>query len=344
MKTLKVAIVGCGNIFPMHALSIGKLENVELIAVCDNKEDRAIKKAEELSCRPYVNYKEMIDQEDIDVLHICLPHYLHAEVAIYASERNIHVLTEKPMSISIEDAEKMVQTANDHEVTLGVIFQNRYNPGAVAIKDAIQSGALGNVLSGKLQVTWRRTDEYYSTSDWKGTWEKEGGGVVIDQAIHTLDLMRWFVNAEIDYISANIGNRAHEIIEVEDTAEGVIAYKNGVTTAFQAINYYGYDAPVEIEVYCENGIAKMVGDRGHIMFNDGREIIADNDPTEIIDYGNNVKSYWGSSHIKQIKNFYEALENNVQPDITGKEALKTQKMICNIYESGKTNSKVYVRG
>lgn len=342
MKKLKVAVVGCGNIFPMHALSIKKIENIELVAVCDNKKDRAIAKGEEFNCRYYFDYKEMIDQEDIDVLHICLPHYLHAEVSIYASQKNIHVLTEKPMSISLEDGEKMVQVAKENNTTLGVIFQNRYNPGALAIKNAIQSGELGNIVSGKLQVTWKRTDEYYSQSDWKGTWEKEGGGVVIDQAIHTLDLMRWFVGAEIQYVSANIGNRAHEIIEVEDTAEGVIVYINGVTTAFQAINYYGYDAPVEIEVYCENGIAKMVGDRGHIIFNDGREIIADNNPNEIFDYGNNVKSYWGSSHFKQIINFYEALNSKIQPDITGEEALKTQKMICSIYESGKTNSKVYV--
>lgn len=335
MKSYKVAIVGCGNIFPMHAESIRHRKNTELVAVCDVKEDRAKGKAEEFNCNYYLDYKEMFKKEEIDTVHICLPHYLHHEVSIYASNLGKHVLTEKPMSINIEDAENMVKAAKDNNVILGVIFQNRYNAGSKLIKSTLQSGELGIIKCGKLSVTWDRSDEYYSQSDWKGTWDKEGGGVIIDQAIHTMDLMRWFVNEDIDYINANIGNRAHEIIQVEDTAEGVIKYKSGILTSFQAINYYAYDAPVEIELYCENGIVKMVADRAHIKFNDGREFIADNDPNDVLDYGDNVKVYWGTSHEKQIRNFYDALEKGIEPDITGEEALKTQKMICSIYDSGK---------
>jgi predicted dehydrogenase len=165
-------------------------------------------------------------------------------------------------------------------VTLGVIFQNRYNPGSQLIKNMLTSGELGAVKSGKLQVAWDRSDEYYQNSDWKGTWDKEGGGVIIDQAIHTMDLMRWFVDSELNYVDASISNRAHEIIEVEDAAEGVIAYKNGVVTAFHAINYYTYDAPVEIELHCENGLAKMVADKATVTLNDGRTFIADHNPLE----------------------------------------------------------------
>lgn len=335
MRNFKVAIVGCGNIFPMHAQSVKNLENTEIIAVCDINEDRARAKGNQYNCNYYVDYKEMFNKEDIDVVHICLPHYLHHEVSIYASNLGKHILTEKPMSIHLEDAENMVKAANDNNVTLGVIFQNRYNPGSKLIKNTLESGELGKIKCGKLSVTWDRSDEYYSKSDWKGTWDKEGGGVIIDQAIHTMDLMRWFINDDIDYISATIGNRAHEIIEVEDTAEGVIKYKSGILTAFQAINYYAYDAPVEIELYCENGIVKMISDRAHIKFNDGRELIADNDPNDVFDYGDGVKGYWGTSHTRQIKNFYASLEQGIDPEITGKEALETQKMICNIYQSGK---------
>lgn len=340
MKKYKVGIVGCGNIFPMHALPVSRLENAELAAVCDIKKDRAEKASKDLNCRYYIDYKEMIDKEDIDVVHICTPHYMHAPIAIYAANAKKHVLTEKPMSISIEDAEAMIKAAKDNNVTLGVIFQNRYNPGSVLIKETLDSGALGNIRSGRLIVTWDRSDEYYSKSDWKGTWDKEGGGVVIDQAIHTMDLMRWFVNSEIDYIEANIGNRAHEKIEVEDVAEGVIKYKSGVVTGFFTINYYTYDAPVEIELHCEKGVVKMIGDRASIKFYDGRELIAENNPNETFDYGNGVKGYWGISHVKQIKNFYECLENGLTPDVSGEEAYKTQKMICDIYESGKTGKRI----
>ncbi|MFW5998977.1 MAG: Gfo/Idh/MocA family protein [Halanaerobiaceae bacterium] len=339
MGKYKVGIVGCGNIFPMHAVPVSELDNTKLVAVCDIKEDRAEEKAEEFDCNYYLDYEEMIEKEDLDTVHICTPHYMHAPIAIKAAREGINILTEKPMSIKLEKAQKMVDTARENEVTLGVIFQNRYNPGSVLIKETLESGELGNILSGKLSVTWDRSDEYYSNSDWKGTWDKEGGGVIIDQAIHTMDLMRWFVGDEIEYIDANISNRAHDIIEVEDAAEGVIGYKNGVVTAFHAINYYTYDAPVEIELHCENGIARMKADKGIVELNNGKKYIADNDPNETFDYGN-VKSYWGVSHIKQINNYYESLEKGVQPDITGDIAIKTQAMICAIYESGKKNEKI----
>lgn len=339
MKKYRAGIIGCGNIFPMHGYSIKNISNVELVAVCDIKEERAKSRAEELDCKYYLDYKEMIDRENLDTLHICTPHYLHAEMAIYAAKKGVNVLTEKPMAIKLEDAEAMITTAKNNNVTLGVIFQNRYNPGSVLIKNTLESGELGNIKASKLSVTWDRSDEYYSKSDWKGTWDKEGGGVIIDQAIHTMDLLRWFNNSEIEYIDATISNRAHDIIEVEDAAEGVIKYKNGIVSSFHAINYYTYDAPVEIEIHCEKGIVKMVGDKAIINFNDGRTYSADKDPNEKLEYGN-VKSYWGVSHVKQIKNYYNTLDGKTTLDITAENAYETQKMICAIYESGKNKKRI----
>ncbi len=336
---LRVGIVGCGNIFPMHGYPVDKLDSAELIAVCDIKEERAQKRAKDLGCSYYTDYKEMIDKEKLDVVHICTPHYMHAPIAIYAAKNKANVLTEKPMSIKLEDAKEMIDVAKANNVTLGVIFQNRYNQGSKLIKETLESGELGKILSGKLSVTWDRSDEYYTRSDWKGTWEKEGGGVVIDQAIHTMDLMRWFIDSDIEYVDANISNRAHEIIEVEDSAEGVIKYKNGVITGFYAVNYYGYDAPVEIELYCENGIAKMIADKGIVTFKNGKTMTADADPHEVFNYGD-VKSYWGVSHVKQIENYYESLLSGKKPDITGEEAYKTQKMICAIYDGGKSKERI----
>ncbi len=339
MKTFKVGIVGCGNIFPMHAYPVNALDNTVIKAVCDIKEDRAMEKAKVFNCHSYVDYKEMIEKEDLDVIHICTPHYLHPPIMLYAAKAGLHVMTEKPMSIDFKDAKAMVEAAKENNVTLGVIFQNRYNPGSVLIKQTLASGELGNIISGKCSVTWDRSDSYYTNSDWKGTWDKEGGGVIIDQAIHTLDLMRWFVDSDLDYVDANISNRAHEIIEVEDSAEGVIKFKNGVITSFHAINYYGYDAPVEIELYCEKGIVKLQADTSIIRFNNGKEIKTKNNPNEIFSYGD-VKTYWGVSHVKQINNYYQSLTDNKNPAITGEEAMKTQKMVCAIYDSGKQGKRI----
>ncbi|MGB4187979.1 MAG: Gfo/Idh/MocA family oxidoreductase [Limnochordia bacterium] len=118
-------------------------------------------------------------------------------------------MIEKPMSISLADAYEMISAAEQNGVVLGVIFQNRYNPGSKLVKAMLESGQLGRIISSKLSVTWKRTDEYYSRSDWKGTWDKEGGGVIIDQAIHTLDLARWLVDSEIEFVDATISNRTH---------------------------------------------------------------------------------------------------------------------------------------
>lgn len=340
MTQLRVGIIGCGNVFPMHAASVVAREDAELVAVCDVKQDRADQKAELYQCRAYYDYLEMFEQENLDVIHICLPHNLHAPVTIDAAKKGIHVLTEKPMSIHYQDAVEMIEAADEADVTLGVIFQNRYNPGSQLIKKMIEAGDLGAIKSGKLSVTWDRSDEYYQNSDWKGTWEQEGGGVVIDQAIHTMDLMRWFVNSDLKYVDASISNRAHELIEVEDAAEGVIAYQNGVVTAFHAINYYTYDAPVEIELHCEKGIAKMVADQATVTLNDGQVFIADNNPLETFTYEDGVKGYWGVSHVKQINNFYETLAGKSKLDIPAEEALKTQEMISAIYQSGHEKRRV----
>jgi len=340
MTQLRVGIIGCGNIFPMHAQSVKERDDAKIVAVCDVKEDRVNAKAAQHDCAAYTDYSEMFQKEKLDVVHICLPHHLHAPVAIEAAKQKIDILTEKPMSIKYEDAVEMVETAKANNVTLGVIFQNRYNPGSRLIKEMLETGELGAIKSGKLSVTWDRSDAYYQNSDWKGTWEMEGGGVIIDQAIHTMDLMRWFVDSEINYVDATISNRAHEIIEVEDAAEGVVAYKNGVVTAFHALNYYTYDAPVEIELHCEKGIAKMVADRADVKLNDGRAFVADNNPLETFHYDSGAKGYWGVSHVKQIKNFYDAIRDNNKPDISGEDALKTQQMIAAVYQSGKNKERV----
>ncbi|PXW91076.1 putative dehydrogenase [Streptohalobacillus salinus] len=340
MKPLKVAIIGCGNIFPMHAASVMERVDAELVAVCDVKKERADEKAEQLQVKAYYKVEQLFDEEVLDVVHICLPHHLHAPVTWEATRRKIHVLTEKPMAINYPDAERMIKEAKANDVTLGVIFQNRYNPGSQLIKTMLTNGELGAVKSGKLSVTWDRSDAYYEQSDWKGTWDKEGGGVIIDQAIHTMDLMRWFVDSELSYVDASISNRAHEIIEVEDAAEGVIAYQNGVVTAFHAINYYTYDAPVEIELHCEHGVAKMVADKATVTLTDGRSFIADHNPLETFTYDSGVKGYWGVSHVKQINNFYDVIRGEATLDVPAEEALKTQQMINAIYQSGHEKQRI----
>ena len=335
---LKVGIVGCGNIFTMHATSCHHLENATLVGVCDIKKDRADAAAAKYKVKAYYDYKELIDPEKIDVVHICVPHYLHPIISRYALEHGVNVLCEKPMSIEYKDAIANVQLAQEKGLTYGIIFQCRYNDTSRLIKENLENGKLGKIISARCTLTWCKPDSYYSLSDWKGTWEKEGGGVIIDQAIHSLDLANWFIDDEPVEVQAHIANRGHSIMEVDDTGEGFIRYKNGATLSFWAMNNYGCDEPIEIRLLCENGKAVMSYDDVRIEFNDGTVLSASQKSDDI--YYEGGKDYWGFRHIRQIEDYYKAVEEKREPFISGKEALKIQKLICAIYESGKTGKTV----
>jgi len=370
MKKYRVGVIGCGAIFFMHAYPLHMLENTEIVAVCDIKL-AALEAAKQLfHCDGYTNYQELIKRNDIDVIHVCTPHYLHAPMVIEAANAGKHVLTEKPMAIDMKGALAEVEAARRNNVTIGVISQNRYNSASVAIKEAIRGGSLGKIIGQRILLSWYKPESYYQASDWHGTWDKEGGSLMIDQAIHVMDLARWFIDDEIVSVQASIGNRNHPAIETEDTAEGLIKYRNGVHTVFYATNNYTLNAPVMVETHCENGTALMEFDRAVITYQTGKEVTVINDPTATLneaDYQEffnesssqramktltewgvvgipptwkTPRAYWGVTHIKQIKNYYDSLAAGVQPDVTAEEALKTSELIYAIYDSGKTHTEI----
>ncbi|MBQ6470959.1 MAG: Gfo/Idh/MocA family oxidoreductase [Victivallales bacterium] len=342
MKKFKVGIIGCGRISPFHGMPAKAQNCVKLVAVCDVDRNAAQDRAKLFGVsKIYTDYEEMITKEKLDVVHICLPHYLHAPVAIRAMELGCHVLTEKPMAISYKQAADMVKASKRTGRQLGVIFQNRYNAGSRLVKRALDSGSLGKILSARCTVNWFRSDEYYTESDWKGTWEKEGGGSIIDQAIHTIDLMCWMIGygekgENLESCDVTLANRAHQgIIEVEDCADGLITFKNGTRASFWCMNYYSSDASVEIEFACEKGTAHIKAEEGRVVLDDGHEFVAKPDPSEVFDYGGGP-SYWGASHYKEITDFYEALASGEEPPITGEEILDTaHRLIMGLYDSGR---------
>ncbi len=332
MNKLKIAIIGCGNISCMHLDAANELPQSELVAVCDIKPDRADKAAKLYNTKAYYDYKQMIAEQNPDAVHICLPHYLHTDVAQYALQHGINVLSEKPMSINYDDAVATVELAEKQNLKYGVIFQCRYNTPSQFVKEKITNGKLGAVKCGRIVLTWYRSDNYYDHSDWKGTWDKEGGGVVIDQAIHSLDLANWFIDSTPTEIQSTLHNRNHEIMVVEDSAEGLIKYQNGAILAFYAMNNYCVDEPIEIRLVCENGTARISYDDAVIYYNDGSIETVKNEPQTLVSYSGG-KEYWGFQHALQINNFYNSLLGTERLDITGKEALKIQNIVCQIYKS-----------
>ena len=327
MKKIRVGIVGCGVICGNHIVPLTENDKTEVVAVCDIVEEKAKSKASELGCAAYTDYKEMIEKENLDSIHICLPHYLHSTVAIYALERGLDVLCEKPMDINSERAKLMIEAAEKSSGKLGIIFQNRYNIGSVLVKESLDSGKLGKILGISAQVVWRRDQCYYDSGDWRGKWLTEGGGVLINQAIHTLDLSRYFIDSEVVDVKATATHFGATTVEVEDTANGMITFENGAKLLFYFTVTSVKDHKISVTLDCENGTAELLANIATISYKDGT-----------VESSQNIKEYialgkecYGTGHYKQIDEFYSE-GNREKVRATMYEAYKTQKLLDEIYD------------
>jgi len=330
MTPTKAAIIGLGNIAPMHIKSLNEIK-VEIAAVCDKDLNLVEEFAAEIGCRPYTDYEKMLDEGGFNVLHICLPHFLHAPIAIAAFQKGIHVLCEKPLATTLSDAKAMVEAAEQAGLAFGVIFQNRFGPGVKLIKQTLESGALGTITGGKFRVAWCRGESYYKGSDWRGYWRTGGGGVIINQSIHCFDLMNFFLG-EPTSVKASIANLAHPTIEVEDVAEGVISYGD-VQVSFLVTTNNHCDEPVSLELIGEKGDAKLVGEHACVTFSDGTQKTAEQDVEAQRRFG--MKTYWGVSHILQISDFYKCLYEGRKHLPDGMDGARTQALVNGTYESAK---------
>ena len=334
MSRARVALIGCGRVARVHATALTKLDSTELVAVVDNKPERAADFSKEYGGKAYSDYRDLLDDGDIDAFQICTPHHLHAEMTVAALKARKHVLTEKPMAITVRDADEMIATAESTGKALGVIFQNRYNDASQAIREHLDSGRLGAIKGVRAIVTWRRTDDYYRESDWKGTWDKEGGGVLIDQAIHTIDLMQWFTG-EIQSITASYDNIAHSYIKVDDVAHAYIRFRNGAEGCLYANCFYSHDAPIYLELACEKGIASILGDTATIRIGNSSLKVEQSSDTDV-----SGKSYWGYSHLRQIDDFYDGVLNGRKPFIDGEAGKTAMDMVLAMYESSRSGQTI----
>lgn len=330
MHKLRVTIIGCGRISQVYKQSFLELQDrVEVRYAVDIKLERAEDFAKSFDgCKAISEYKEYLNDQ-IDVIHIATPHYLHKPIAIEAMKKNIHVLTEKPIAIYLQDADEMIQVAKEKGLKFGVIFQTRYVPGYMKIKELIRDGKLGKIIGARSYLSWKRSDGYYADSDWKGTWDKEGGGVLIDQAIHSIDRVQDLIGDEVDWIEASMSNRNHEVVAVEDVAEAFIHFKNGALYQLYASNCYNYDAPIEIEIVGEKGKVGLIQDQAWIeLEGNQRYLITDDHKGTVVG-----PSYWGTSHVKQIDDFYDALQQDKSVYIDGQEGRKALEIVRGVYHS-----------
>lgn len=342
MNCLRAAIIGCGGISANHLAAIhgcGRLEGdvpVKLVAVADIVEEKAQGMAQKEQCDWYTDYRELLKRDDIDVVHICTPHYLHPSMAIDAMEAGKNVFCEKPMAIRAADAEKMDEVSRRTGKKLGICFQNRYNHTSQTAKDLIDSGEVGKVLGGKSIVTWFRGREYYASGDWRGRWDTEGGGVLINQAIHSLDLLNWLCGGSKAVKAHHDQFMMKGVIEVEDTVMANLLLKNGGNALFFATNCYVSSTLPLIEVVCEKAIL-TIDDQLVIRYTDGsgRVDTVSNENKKLVG-----KAVYGSGHPLIIQDFYNCVAQDTPFFLNGSEGKQAIQIIQAIYESDRTGNYV----
>lgn len=333
MTSLGAAIIGCGAIAPLHANAMASIEGARLVAAADSNARQAAAFGALYGCETVPDYHELLERKDIDVVHLCTPHYLHAQMAIDFLNAGKHVLTEKPLAADVPSARRMIDMADRSKGQLGIVFQNRYNEPSRRIRQVIDSGQLGQLVCLKGVVTWHRSEQYYSESDWRGKWATEGGGVLINQTIHTLDLLQWF-GGEISAVSGSVSTDVLDgVIEVEDSAHACITFTNKTRGLFYGTNAYPVNSPVELELVFEQGTLLQRRDCLY-LWQDGREQLLC-EPGTVTNGG---KSYWGSGHQWLIHDFYTHLREGRRFWLDGREGIKALEIIAGIYRSSDRRS------
>ena len=322
-ELFRVALVGCGVISPIHIGAILKTGQ-HIVALCDVIPERAEKLAEENGLSDvalFTDYEKMLDTVRPDIVHICTPHDLHAPMTVAALNRGIHVLCEKPLAISEEQLREIIEAERKSTATLGVCHQNRYEPNMQTLKKTVQKTPLG----GYANVVWDRDAAYYASGAWRGTKAHEGGGVLINQALHTLDLMQWIFGMP-KAVTAHLSNDFHRgQIEVEDTAVCTFEGENGVRWQFFATTAGTANFPIQICVRLSTG--ELVEVQPHQFTVDHALLSGEDDVGE-------GKWVWGCGHNVLIADFYDCIRSNRRFWIDGKEGAKVVRLILAAYRSG----------
>ncbi len=330
-KTFRVALVGCGTIAPNHVkgiLSAGQT----LVAVCDIDRSHAENLLQKFSLDLpiYTDYERMLNLEKPDAVHICTPHYLHAPMIVSALKKNINVLCEKPLGISIADLESIKKAEMGSTAMLGVCLQNRYEPNFAKLREIAKSDGVKSAYGA---VVWKRDADYYASGAWRGKYATEGGGVMINQALHTLDLLQFCCGMPAS-VTAHISNdHLQGVIEVEDTATALFRLPDGNCFNLFATTSASGDFPAQLHLITKSG---------HRYFADNESLTCDGEVMAGEKSATSGKRVWGNGHAKLIADFYRHIANGEKFPIDATEGAKVIELILAMYESGKTNQTVHL--
>lgn len=340
---LKAGIVGCGAIAGNHVSAYGAADGVEVVACFDIDDDRARTFAAEHGIpQPVSSLDELFDL-GIDVISVCTPHPTHEAVVVAAAERGVHVLCEKPIAVDVASAERMVEACERAGVTFGCVFQRRLWPAAMRIRAAIDDGRIGEPILARIEVLLHRDPSYYTATPWRGTWATDGGGVLMTQAIHYVDLLQWYLG-DVEWVMTAADTFAHgDHVEVEDTLAATMRLSSGAIAQFTASTALTPGLGQRIAITGSTGATV-----GLFEYPEGAEAVNDvwaipgqtaySFPTEVLADRSldRINSALAPFHAEQITDFVAAVRTGTAPAVTGDDALRPLRTMSAMYRSMRT--------
>jgi predicted dehydrogenase len=342
-RTVRTGLIGCGKIAEVHAQALHDIPEAEFVACCDMDEARAHALGDKHDVpKRFTDVREMLESGEIEAVLICAPHPVHAQLVVAAADAGVHALCEKPVSISLAAADQMIDAADRAGIKFGVIFQRRFWPAAQRIRAAIDDGRLGNLTLGECSVRIGRTREYFGSDPWRGTWASEGGGVLMNQAVHAVDQFQWFMGKAVEVVGRYATLRHGDYIDVEDTAVATVVFESGALGVIQAASTFDANLGFRIAVHGDSGAAVSVWE-----FPEGQQGVNDvwNIPGEEnhrLDWERQESGHGGfpGFHFHQIQEFLQSIIADREPAITGRDARNSLEIILAIYESSRTGQPV----
>ncbi|BDF04165.1 Gfo/Idh/MocA family protein [[Clostridium] hylemonae] len=336
---MKYALIGCGRIATNHVKAAVN-NNLEFVAVCDVDEehmDSLLSKHDlqnDVSIKRYTDYKKMIAENELDLVGIATESGIHAEIAIYCIEHSIHVIIEKPMAMSIADADRIISLSEEKHVKVSACHQNRFNIAVQEMREALEGGRFGKLSHGSIHVRWNRNQGYYTQAPWRGTWAQDGGALM-NQCIHGIDLLRWMMGEEIEEVYGVTRQQFHNYLEAEDIGMAVIKFKNGaVATVEGTTNVYPQNLEETLYLFGEKGTVKLGGKSTNNIdvWNFADESENDLEKKGLEEETSNV---YGNGHTSLYADMIEAIQEDRRPYVDAQAGKNALELVLAIYKSQK---------
>ncbi len=336
---MKYALIGCGRIAVNH-IKAAMSNHLELTAICDLEMEQMEKLLikynleEKTSIKRYTDYKEMIQENELDLVAIATESGCHAEIALFCIEHGIHCIVEKPIAMSIEDANKIIDLAHKHGVKVSACHQNRFNVAVQEMRKALEAGRFGRLSHGSVHVRWNRNEEYYTQASWRGKWVSDGGALM-NQCIHGIDLLRWMMGDEVEEVYGQTRQQFHNYLEAEDVGMAVVKFKNGaIATIEGTTNVYPQNLEETLYLFGEKGTVKIGGKSTNNIdvweFSD--ETGEDSRNIGLKEITSNV---YGNGHSSLYADVIDAIENNREPYVNAVAGRNALELVLAIYKSQK---------